>query len=411
MLRELGGQIADACAEAYFVGGCVRDLLLGEPLKDIDLAISGDTFAVGRILAREHRGHVFWLHQDEGVVRVVLPALEGLQIDLCPLRGTLEEDLRARDLTINAMAVAAREGLHPGVPVLDPLGGQADLAARVIRFCTPASPESDPLRTLRALRFRWKLDFRFAEDTEARMRASVPLLERVSVERVRDELFQLLAIARAHEALAECLRMGMGRWLFGREVGADVDAPPARVEKLLELQKEVPPEMRELLGTEPTPPRRRREVLLWAGALHSLQPAVNPAAAARYLALSNDEKQLICKGIEGAERLTELMARWPVAGRERYRLFRATGPAGPEAVLLHAAHAGWTPAHAELLREALDRTLRPQPPLLTGNEVIELLALKPGPRVGKLLTALEEERADGNLRSREEAVDWLLRQA
>lgn len=412
LLREIGGRIAAGTSEAYFVGGCVRDLLRREPLKDIDIALVGDTHAIGRTLAREYEGHVFWLHQEEGVARVALPKHDKLQIDLCPLRGSIVDDLRARDLTINAMAVAASDGLCTEAPLLDPMGGRADLAAKVVRFCTPASPEADPLRTMRALRFRWKLGFELAEGTAERIRECVPLLSRVSVERVRDELFQLLSIENADAALAECLRFGVGRWLFGREVPAtpgDQEHPAAeRVGRLTRLLREAPEEVRALMETEPTPPRRRREVLLWAAAVQSQSGVINAGGAARYLALSNEERQLMVKGIDGGDATAEIIRNWPTSGRVRYRHFRAAGPAGPETVLLSAAAAGeWTPAHAALLQEALDRTLRPRPPLLTGSDVMRLLDLRPGPRVGELMNEVEEARADGLIQTVADAEAWL----
>jgi len=416
LLQEIGARIAAECAEAYFVGGCVRDHLRNEPLKDIDVALSGNTHAIGRKLARDYQGHVFWLHEDEGVVRVVLPKQDGLQIDICPLRGSLDDDLRARDLTINAMAIATPHGLDRDAPILDPMGGRADLESRLVRFCTSASPESDPLRTLRALRFRWKLGFDLAEGTADRIRECVPMLARVSVERVRDELFQLLSIDNADHALAETLEFGAGRWLIGRElvVGVDQGCQVAveRVAWLLGFLRQAPDELTQLLAVEPTPPRRRREVLLWGAVLQALEPSVAPGAAARYLALSNDEKQLITKGVEGARRVTVLLADWPAEGRARYRHFRAAGPAAPETVILAGAAAGdWTAWHAELLQEALDRVLRPAPALLTGSDIMRLLDLGPGPRVGELINGIEEARADGLLTSAAEAEAWLRLQA
>lgn len=408
---NIGRRIAADCSEAYFVGGCVRDLLRGEPIKDVDLALIGDTFRVGRALAKEFSGHVFWLHQEEGVVRVVLPAYDGLQFDLSPLRGTLEQDLHARDLTINAMAIAASDGLHREAAVIDTEGGRSDLAARVIRFCNAESPVKDPLRTLRALRFRWKLDFRLEDQTAALIRDCVPLLARVSVERIRDELFQLLGIQKPHLALEECLSLGMARWLTGVDPRATQGdgwaGPSGQVELILQLLRNTPPDLDRVLNTQPTPPRVRREVLLWAAALQGFGAAVVPDAAARYLALSNDEKQLIVKGLAGAAQIVRL-ERWPVPGRTRYRLFRSVSAAGPEAVLLASARAGeWTAAHAELLDEALRRHFWPEPPLLTGIEVMQLLNIGPGPKIGQALEEVEEARADGVFHTKAEAVKWL----
>jgi tRNA nucleotidyltransferase/poly(A) polymerase len=419
LVAEIGRRVAARASPAYFVGGCVRDMLRGERVKDLDFVVTGDTHALGRSLANAYHGHVFWLREEEGVARVLLPEQDGLQIDLTVLRGALEEDLLARDLTINAMASPAAEGLRAEAPVLDPAGGRADLASGTLRFVSPSAPERDPLRTLRALRFRWKLGFQLLPETAELIRRCVPLLERVSSERVRDELFQLLAMPGAGEALADCLNFGMARWLVGREVefGEEdgLPSPAARVRKLQALLEElrlrcsqaVWEELEQLLATEPTSPRRRREVLLWAAALQPLLPVVEPVAAGRSLALSGEERQLLAKGLAAAECVRGLIRQWPPPGHARLRLHRRARPAGPEAVLLAAAVDGWADAHSVLLEDALERHLRPEPPLLSGADVMRILRIKPGPVVGRVLEALEEARADGAVGTAAEAVEWV----
>lgn len=411
LLTDIGRRLAGDLKSAYYVGGCVRDCLLGQPVKDVDIAVSGDPFTLGRALAKAYRGHVFWLHQEEGVVRVILPEADGLQVDLTLLRGSIEEDLLARDLTINAMGMPVVGGLQPSAEVLDPAGGQADLVARRIRFVTPGAPERDPLRALRALRFRWKLGFTLDPATARRVRECAPLLARVSTERIRDELFQLLRLPDAPDALAECLDCDLGRWLYGVEVpiapGEGLPGPAASARRVLDLLGEGPPELRRLLDAEVTPPRTRRQLLVWAAALEPVGTVVAPDAAARYLALSNDERRILDRGLAGAAAARELTARWPAAGRHRLRFFKAAAPAGVEAVLLAGARDGWAPAYAELLDEALHRHYWPEPPLLTGVEVMQLTGLEPGPRVGQVLQDLEEARADGVLRNQDDAVDWL----
>jgi tRNA nucleotidyltransferase/poly(A) polymerase len=408
LFAEIGKLAAEGSREAYFVGGCVRDLLRGEPIKDLDLAIMGDPLSAGRRIAKRLDGHVFWLREDEQVARVALPKHDRLQVDLVRLRGSLKEDLYARDLTINAMAVAAAQGLYLGAEILDPAGGRMDLKQGVVRFVSPASPRSDPLRVMRALRFRWKLGFRLAEEVPGLIRECAPLLKQVSVERVRDELFQLLSIPQAAEALEECLEFDLGPWLFGQSLDGEIQtAVPVRVAEVLALLDKVPEELAGLLGTEPTPPRRRREVLLWGGALQAASGRIPLSRACRYLALSNDEVQLIEKGIAQAPRVRELATRWPVPGRELYHLFKKAGKAGPEAVILAVPGTEWSSPYPELLKEALRRHLHPEAPLLTGQEVMHSLGVPPGPTVGRALEALEEARADGLIRDRDTALAWL----
>jgi poly(A) polymerase len=134
---------------------------------------------------------------------------------------------------------------------------------------------------------------------------------------------------------------------------------------------------------------------------------------------------VIARAVHGAE---ALLREWPEQGRERLRFFQRTEPGSVEAVLLAiaAGRAGMTDAEAgsdsacrsqrlpagepaliEILSVSLSRRLRPVPPLLSGEEVMAVLQLAPGPQVGQHLQAVEEHRADGWLRTADEAREWL----
>jgi tRNA nucleotidyltransferase/poly(A) polymerase len=368
----------------------------------LDFVISGDPNSVGRALVREFGGHVFWLREEDEVARVLL---DDFQLDFTVLRGSLENDLRARDLTINAMAIPLNAGIANKDALIDPTGGRADLLVRSLRLPARDAIERDPLRVLRTLRFRWKLDFEIEPDTATAMREGVPLMARVSGERVRDELFQLLELPFAPEALAECAALGLiPRLIGGEAAGAGVEG---RVRDLLTLVHQGPEELTALLATVPVAPRRRRELLLWAAALQAMHPPPDPGRAGRCLALGNEERQLLTKALATAPEAARIAREWPVPGRERYRLFRASGAAGPEAVLLAGAVEGWSSVYDLLLAEALRRVLSPEPPLLTGTDIMRIAELRPGPKIGKLMERLEEARADGLLSTPEEAEAWV----
>ena len=229
------------------------------------------------------------------------------------------------------------------------------------------------------------------------------------MERIRDELFQLLAMPQAADALAECLGFGLGPWLTGGgpELFTDPRPPAKQIAAVQWILREAPPDLAALMETEPTPPRRRQEVLLWAAGLQPLAPTLDPLAAARHLALSNDERQIVARAVQQAGQAAELVAHWPAPGRLQRRLLRAASPAGPEAVLLAGAASGWTTAHAELLRRALQMHFWPEPPLLAGVEVMQIAGISPGPRVGQLIEQIEDARADGLIRTPAQAAAWL----
>src|SRR5579863_2799635 len=163
--------------QVYLVGGAVRDALLGQAVKECDWVVVGGTRE--ELLRLEFRevGRDFPVflhpttHEEYALARLerkVGPGYRGFSTRFSP-DVTLEEDLKRRDLTINAMAESAAGEL------IDPYGGQADLAARVLRHVSESFTE-DPVRVLRAARFAARFasrGFRIADETLALMRRMV----------------------------------------------------------------------------------------------------------------------------------------------------------------------------------------------------------------------------------------------
>ena len=155
--------------EIYQVGGAVRDRLLGHsvPVRDRDWLVVGATRQEMLDLGYQQVGKSFpvFLHPDTKeeyalarTERKTGPGYKGFAFHADP-SVTLEEDLRRRDLTINAMALDANNRL------IDPFGGEADLAAGILRHISPAFVE-DPVRLLRVARFAARFDFQIAEETQ-----------------------------------------------------------------------------------------------------------------------------------------------------------------------------------------------------------------------------------------------------
>src|ERR687897_60256 len=178
VLREaLGGE------RAWLVGGALRDRLLGRPTPDLDVVIDGDVRGAARRLGRGLGGASFELSDQFGAWRIVARD-RGWQVDITPLQGgSLEADLGARDLTVNAMA----EPLSGG-DLVDPFGGARDLAERRLRMVSPAAFAADPLRTIRAARLATELGFEIEPATAGAVRAHAARLGEVAPERVYAEL-------------------------------------------------------------------------------------------------------------------------------------------------------------------------------------------------------------------------------
>jgi poly(A) polymerase len=189
-LRPLGADLPPL----FMVGGAVRDHLLGRPYKDLDL-ICPSPEVLARRLGRIHHAAVvpFLKKADAPCHRVVSRADPEDFLDLSPITGgSVEGDLERRDFTINAMALPVLPGNGFG-PLIDPLGGRRDLAARTLRACGPNAFHDDPVRILRALRIAAQLGFAVAPATLDLARRDADALAAVAVERCVKELFDLLA--------------------------------------------------------------------------------------------------------------------------------------------------------------------------------------------------------------------------
>lgn len=190
----------------YLVGGTVRDCLLGRISHDLDLAVSGRALTVAKLLQRELGGGtlVDLSGPDDEAIRVVW---RGEQVDLSAFRAdakSIEEDLRLRDFTINAMAVQLLEvvGDVPTRTLLDPTGGLVDLRQGRIRHC-PGAFIADPVRMLRGYRLCATLGFHLEEGTKKAITQHAPLIVNVAAERICYELKMIFTSPRTTETLRD----------------------------------------------------------------------------------------------------------------------------------------------------------------------------------------------------------------
>ncbi len=234
-------ELAERRAEQlYLVGGSVRDLLLVRPHVDLDIAVEDDAIALGRELAKSRQGRLT-THEKFGTASVDLASS---RVDLACARAeeyerpgalptvrpaSIDEDLRRRDFSVNAMALR----LTPPAAgeLLDLFGGRRDLEQRLIRVLHEGSFRDDATRMLRAVRYEARLAFRLEEETERLLRRDLAYLDTVSGARLWAELTAIFyedclkqALARAQEmgilaAIHSCLRLDKaGEAAFARAV-------------------------------------------------------------------------------------------------------------------------------------------------------------------------------------------------
>ncbi len=192
----------------HLVGGGVRDIILNRPLHDIDFVLVGDVLGLARKVANHLGAVYFTLDESRHTGRVLWTQADGsrLVLDFAAQRGPdLESDLRARDFTINAMAMP----LEGEMRLLDPLGGAQDLRKNLLRPCSPDSLNADPVRILRAVRHAVALNLHMSPETRLQIRSAIDQLPRVSSERVRDELMRMMEGPRPESAMRSLDELGI----------------------------------------------------------------------------------------------------------------------------------------------------------------------------------------------------------
>ncbi|HET9766429.1 MAG TPA: HD domain-containing protein [Thermoanaerobaculia bacterium] len=231
-LRELGARLP-AGTEAYLVGGAVRDLLLGRPLVDLDLAVPRGAVALARRLADGLGAGFVTLDEERGVARIVWER-EGrrLEVDVADFRAAdLAGDLCARDLTINALAMPLNGTHGKATPeIVDPAGGRQDLRDGVVRLLSPAVLRDDPLRTLRAVRVAAQLGFRLDERSAEWIAEAAPLLTAAAPERMRDEVWKCVVAPAPAATLRRLDDLGLLALVLPETVSAHgmAQSPPHR---------------------------------------------------------------------------------------------------------------------------------------------------------------------------------------
>ncbi len=176
--------------EIYLVGGAVRDMLSDRLSHDLDFALPSNGISISRKVSNALHADFMVLDDERDTGRVIVTESDKTRtfLDFATYRGiNLDEDLHARDFTINAIAYDLR-----AKTIIDPLNGASDLRAKNIRACSPTSLTDDPIRILRAIRLAAAFDFKIELETRNAMKQAASLLPTVSPERQRDELFKIL---------------------------------------------------------------------------------------------------------------------------------------------------------------------------------------------------------------------------
>lgn len=422
-VREVCTRLAEAGHEAVAVGGAVRDALLDRSPGDWDVATSAHPEQVMALFPRTIPTGI-----KHGTVTIVTGRGAASHVEVTAFRGEgaytdarrpdhvtfgvpLVEDLARRDLRVNAMAYDPA-----GRRLIDPFGGQRDIAERLLRAVGPtgnvyedavARFTEDGLRVMRAVRFAAALEFALDPDTERGIVPALPSLAKVSKERVSDELRKILASRRPSLALAPAERTGILRVILP-ELDAGWQAWSGRrgdragaVQHCFARIDAAPPAAR--LGALLAELARPDEsaVRLDRAAVKQAQDVL------RRLKFSNEELAAasVLAGASGAC----CVPAW-TDGQLRRLLVDVTRP--------HAAAAAglWRADGATALADRAAAILERGDPLatselaVTGKDLMSALELPPGPALGRLLQALFNQVLDDPSLNTHERLLELARQ-
>ncbi len=433
--RELAEKIArtlrDAGHQAYFVGGCVRDLELGREPADYDVATDArpervqelfpDSLAIGAqfgvILVTEDGAEV-----EVATFRSDIGYSDGRHPDSVVYADSAKEDVLRRDFTINGLLLDPRTN-----EVLDYVDGRADLRARLIRAI--GSPEQrfreDKLRLIRAVRFAARFDFAIEAETAGAIRRLAPEILVVSAERLRDELTKILTEGAARRGFELLDELGLLRHVLpeiARMKG--VEQPPqfhpegdVWIHTLLMLEMLT-------AGASPT--------LAWGVLLHDVgkpptfAPPAGPEGRIRFdghVEVGTKMAEEICRRFRFSnEEMEQVMAL--VANHLRFkdvlqmrqstlkRFVRL--PHFEEHMELHRLDCSSSHRNLEnydFVRRFLAETpaAEVRPARLIGGDDLIGMGLKPGPGFKEMLRAIEDAQLDGSLKTREEALAQVRR--
>src|ERR687891_1389853 len=377
--------VSESFDGVYLVGGAVRDVLMGEPNFDVDIAVEGDGIALGKALARVLGGRTV-PHEKFGTAVVLYG--EGGRVDVATTRtefydypgalptveqASIRQDLYRRDFTINAMA-ASLKGEDFG-RLVDFFGGLRDLENGVVRVLHNLSFIDDSTRLFRAIRYENRYGFRMDSHTLGLARACVEmgLVGELSSSRLRDELQALLSEGEIGDSLRRLADLGVDRAIHPHLAAGDEAA--TLVEAVDAVRRRYAPE---------TPAWRTRLAVL----ARRLPPDELTDWLAR-LKLRRRDAERIAAAVTVAPRLRARAAGTdePAALRELVR------PYDPDGALLALAGAE-EPARGRLVRyfEEL-RRVRLE---ISGGDLAEL-GLSESPRVGAVLAELLRRKVNGEL--------------
>ena len=439
--------------DIYLVGGAVRDGIMGKLSHDLDIIVTdcpakeyAEKFAQNNDTAT-----IVTLDESNNIYRVVMSDKINY-IDITnPINNSLEEDIKRRDITINAVAYNIKTE-----EILDLTGGINDIENKVIRTVSENNMVDDPLRMIRVYRFASTLGFNIDKETEAIIKRHLGMILMPAVERRNCELLKLFGGEYADKVLLEMDKTGLIDILF--PIMLDVKKVPSNTHHHLDLfhhSIETVKQIQKIYETSDTEVKTHLEQidfgaetrlahLKLAGFLHDIGKFSTWTIEddGRHRFIRHDEiGEEIAKGILKKQKFSKKQIDY-IAMMIRHHMYpssvisspvindkiymRYVRKAGDNAIdLITIAKADRLSAKGpmvtkEMIKDNIDGlnklqdfyikvkpTLKPIPKLIDGTEIMQILNIKPSPALGEILSKLHNAQIDGIVTTKQEAVDFI----
>ncbi|NPA40993.1 MAG: CCA tRNA nucleotidyltransferase [Aquificae bacterium] len=462
----------------FIVGGWVRDRILGEPVGyniDVDFLVTCDPEKVARDFAQRVGGH-FFVFEKKGFI-IKRPVVASVVLHLPPYRyrfdfsqvkgkdleKAIEEDLKDRDFTANAIAVNLDDVLSIGAKqtiVFDPTGGIKDLEQGLLRPVSLENLKKDPVRILRGFRISIEKDLTLTEDFFEFLEKNKKLILKAPPERITHELFKIMKHPKGSRVIRKLYEVGLLEVIIPefaklREVKDQGEHHIYPLDehtlKILEFVEEVIEERTKYLSLELLRDFGCKrflgeftdvELLKWGALLHDIgKPDTFEIKEGKVTFYNHDKVgeeivKRIGDRLRWGEQATKFIAKLvryhlrPFYLRESFlrgelkrrgmaKFWKECGDIAPHLFLLSIADAyasGDTEEEIKALLETISElesfkrselTEEKVKPLLSGHEIMAILSISQGKMVGEIKRKLEEAQMEGTVRTREEAVEFV----
>ena len=437
--------------EIYLVGGSVRDYLMGKESFDRDIIVMDEDAREFSLKLKTLFDAAFVpLDEENKIYRLVLQDKINYIDVTNPIEGSLEKDLMRRDLTINAIAANIRTG-----EIVDISGGITDIKNKCINYVCEQNFEDDPLRLLRVYRFQALYGFNLAPETIHAVCKFASLIKKPAVERINYEILKLFSGQYAHIALENMDKTWILEEIFPF-VKELKQVPPnshhhldlfhhslETVKQIQNIYENSSEEVKNHLDSIAFGGFSRLAHLKLAGFMHDIgkfstwtieegkhrfikHDDVGAKMALKLLKdmhFSNKQSEYVSTMVKNHIYPSQVMSAPQITEKIMMRYIRKMDQSSIDAIVL--AQADRLSARGEeiteeiverninslnmLLQFYLDKreTLKPLPKLLDGNEIMNILNIKPSQKLGKILYSLHEAQLSGDVLTREQAVNFV----